>query len=1782
MRSLAKYFYEIIKNEYRDWKSKNNDDGLPGRLILKEFDTNLVREILLSINSSDDLPTMKKSSSDGFIVAVEDHEHYRSIEVEKHTFAELAHERNREGNFFCLMFIAEIKPTLEQVFGIDQSTVFELTELKKWIEIAKYQQEQNVAFLDVYVDELSKFVYELTNAKWSNRPFIEIDKINRFIDGVIKATINDGLFYNALGKCCIHLGGINCLSEFSPLKNSDVAYRKIFRAIVTKTLLRDIDFWRAIHKNKEIELPNILENLTSIRSSDNNLDDFCNAVERYFNAYFECDKKEEKKQRFNLQNNFDSLNPYVSVLQTKNIKSKLLLGNETILYCNDNDITLSEDDNELLQLIDITSQKPDINELRKFYFSFSKQISSNIRLDQAWHKEISNSKVSECTDIIEGILGVLSKSLLLSDIGDDIVVLSLARDRTRKNLERKNWYALNYFNHEYKDLSSFWSQFGNNFKIDFGKVFDENFSESVDKKFIKTGDGKTSNELNFRIVRHSSHDNTPKDSWELRWLFNPYGFESSKYLDYNKVIERKGFFHKHSLSLDPLFIKKTESTPTINNIHMFLAASSNMKKGTVVKKLDKESSFFFDLLTQLKNYNYITDYEFSNVQGKLQYFTERWHLLIQNILENPICGLDIDLEPALSDLINTITSLNINREKSNELLYDIISSHTLNLTGNTKYCVYLPWSPFSLLMQSKRNSLLKKISNRYKNNLLSIANKSDGVLAKLFKELLTSYGKSVYLQKTNENTFEDLVSTKSNSGYFEFGKLTTSKNAISDTEIRSVINATSTKFLETYPNERHHLQILCIGLFSYQHLLAVYDELIKISGNHEEDLSIALAFTCTNRADLDSIYQTICESFDSARVDSNITIKIVSDINEVENGEVDLIYNFDPLFSHNKIAVISPKYFERDLDNLNWEFCSSRKVPSDPVTRKTQFSMNNHVQDSTGRLFHSAFMRSNNLKEDTSFCREVSQTGLKEEITKGLSKCNWLIVYDYLLSKETLSACCAAENTVNRRVLRYIQGEGSKRSLAIITDKETHYITKKLNEDLRSWKLVHPDDVPVLVDKIFTLSNSFSSDTLLRSVGNGCFSHDLVGTAGAASLLENIFDKKNKVSPIFWVHLDDYLSWFKSSVEDDAFQSIGRTVNYISDLLGIYISLDNNGATSINLIVSESKLTKGSVEQSIKSCKQIKSTVDLISSMLYSSKDIDFEYWLNKFYEFIVGNFRFAPNEFDFQNLIELDKSQVKVNISGISIVFNYDNPQAQTTSEYVYNTNYLSQLKLSSDDTQLVFRSMIEGVQQSQLFNDFEFFPLKLNQGDNEQSTFDDSVSSTEETKTEFDVSSLLLDKYKLANSVNKTEKETTTSLGEQRSLNSKSTTNEPILNESHSLLLLKTCVEFLDKNTSDQSIEKLDLVLLKSNIRKIFGFANLPSTFADTLVTPNSIVIKLHGDANLSAAKILKLKDNFLSIVGLSLRQVYPASGVMVLVFNREKRETVFFGKLINSTLASRIKTIEQDFNNKVMLGQDEFSENGVFFKLDGASPHALIGGQTKSGKSILMNNMIIDLLITNSPENLHLRLFDPKQVEFVAYKNAPHLAHPVVLDKDDAVIRLKELEILMNERYRHLMTLGVKDFEAYNRKYPKNRMAREVVFFDELADWILDNDFKVEAKDIIVRLSSKGRAAGIHLILATQRPSADVVFPLLRANLDTKIALKVDRDQNSEIILGESGAENLLGYGHGIVKTEGQTNSIQVGFTEPHIFDQLVELVISYWNDLYSYKPIKDPVVLNTISL
>ncbi len=1771
MKSLATYYFKQIESKYNEWKNSDSSSGVPGRLVLSEFDPQIVNSLLEIIKSSS-LPVTETGSENGFILAIEDHDHYADLNIKKLSFADLTHERNREGNYFCLMFIAETKPTHEQVTRIDQGVVFELSETTQWIEISKNLHHNGQSFLEDNINDLALFVSELTNPKWNNRPFIEIDKINLFIDNVISDTIKDGLYWDALGKNFIYLGGINRLDECRPLKGTGKKFRQTFRKVISSTLVVDIDFWKATYKNKEIERSEIDENLAQIINDDPENIDFCNVVSRYFDAYFK-DAENIKELKEKIQEEFDCHAPFASVLQLKKTKPKFKLGEQTITLFSDNDIEISEDQQKIVLQLDEKTNKPDKNYLRKFYFSYSKEIAEDSKLDKAWLKEISTSKVTECSDLIEGLLSILSKTVFLNDIGEDKIQLRLAKDRTKKSLLKKNKSALRFVFNEYRDISDFWSLFGDNFELDLPKFFSkESERELFDSKELKDNRlGKAANELYFRILRYSEDPKSPSQTWDLKWSFNPHGFESVKYVDFEKVVGRKGFYHKHNISIDPLFIKRSECNPTISNCQMFSAITTKGKRGAVVKKQDKEDNKITELLSQLFQYNYLSSQEYNEFISTYDDLVLSWRDAVEKARINPLCVEQSDFETKFTDFSELLllkVSQPSGRELFRDLLYEFITAHSLFVNDNSEYATFLPWSPYSLLMSAKKNKIYKDLAITFRNKSLTIGNQDDGVLAKLFSELNESYGKGLFLRKDINSKYNDLVCTQSRFGYYEYSSLANSKNTINDREIRSVLKGTISKFLETFPNERHHLQVMCDGLISYEQILTVYDEVLKLSEDQEDQISLTLIFTCNNRGLLDIIYQRICESFDASKIDNSINVRIVSSIDEVSDGEIDLLFSFDPLFTTNIQSQDAPQCIVSDSDSSFWEYSATRKLPSEPIDKKSSFSLNNHILDSTAFLFQQAFMLSSGNDGKASFCREVAQTGLKDEINKGLAKSNWLVIYDYLLCKETLMLSENMSNPLGdgeRRVLRYVQGEGLKRSLAIVTEKETHYITKNLKTNLSKWSFVHPNDIDSLVDRIFSLSNSFSSDALLKSVGNGSFSHDLVGTAGSATLIESIFKDKEKVAPIFWVHLDDYIGWFKSSIEDDALKSIGRTINYVSDLFGIFISEDSTGQVTLNLIICESKLINGSVEQSVKSCKQLKSTSELVQGMLETANSFDFGYWLNKFFEFVIGNFKFVPNKFDFNKLLNLDKESINIDLYGLSVLFHYDNDTIPSDNYNIYDSDHLSQVLLSFDDTKKVFKNMLDSSNELTLDMSFTPKPLKLNREklvtknklqlvdqlisndtDIEQTT---SKNTAEHEKVE--KTSVPIDETATQDKIPDSEKPPTHDL-----VSTVQSSNGKVI------VLVNNCIEFLENNKTESKDDVIDIEVIKNGIRKIFGHSNLPSNFSSSIVTPNSIVVKLHGDVNLSANKILNMGGTFLSVVGLSLRQVYPEPGMMVLVFDRDKRQTVFFGELLKKTYSERLSTLEKGYNNKILIGQNEFGDDCSFFKLDGASPHALIGGQTKSGKSILMNNMITDLMMSNTPENLKLRLFDPKQVEFSLYSDSPHLAHPVVLDKDTAVGRLEELETLMNERYITLKDLGIKDFEAHNQRFPDNRMSREVVFFDELADWILDAEFKKNAKDIIVRLSSKGRAAGIHLILATQRPSNDVVFPLLRANLDTKIALKVDRDLNSEIILGESGAEKLLGYGHGIVKSEGQTLHVQVGFTDPQVFDELAYMIINYW--------------------
>lgn len=245
--------------------------------------------------------------------------------------------------------------------------------------------------------------------------------------------------------------------------------------------------------------------------------------------------------------------------------------------------------------------------------------------------------------------------------------------------------------------------------------------------------------------------------------------------------------------------------------------------------------------------------------------------------------------------------------------------------------------------------------------------------------------------------------------------------------------------------------------------------------------------------------------------------------------------------------------------------------------------------------------------------------------------------------------------------------------------------------------------------------------------------------------------------------------------------------------------------------------------------------------------------------------------------------------------------------------------------------------------------------------------------------------------------------------------------------------------------------------------------------------------------------------------------------LQFTRNKREFVDFSD----------GNLEIDgVKHTIILGKNA---DGGFEKLHlDDAPHLLVAGATGSGKSVFINNLILNLVYNNSTDDLGLIMIDPKKVELAPYKNLSHLVLPIANSVNDAIIALNSLTAEMDNRYSILNSKGLRDNST-------GVFRKLVLIIDELSDLMMANKNAIEYP--LIRLAQMGRACGIHLVVATQRPTVNVVTGLLKANIPTRIAFSMGSMRDSMVLLDYKGAERLLGKGDCLVKLPANLNTIRL---------------------------------------
>ncbi|MBR1444420.1 MAG: DNA translocase FtsK 4TM domain-containing protein [Firmicutes bacterium] len=368
---------------------------------------------------------------------------------------------------------------------------------------------------------------------------------------------------------------------------------------------------------------------------------------------------------------------------------------------------------------------------------------------------------------------------------------------------------------------------------------------------------------------------------------------------------------------------------------------------------------------------------------------------------------------------------------------------------------------------------------------------------------------------------------------------------------------------------------------------------------------------------------------------------------------------------------------------------------------------------------------------------------------------------------------------------------------------------------------------------------------------------------------------------------------------------------------------------------------------------------------------------------------------------------------------------------------------------------------------------------------------------------------------------------------------------------------LEFLKKNTAVANRNN-DMELIENSQKLVDTLASfhIGAEVINISQGPTVTRYELSIEEGIKVSKITNLADNLaLSLAATSVRIEAPIPGksaVGIEIPNAVK-SSVFLSEILCDTKF-------RDSKSKVSFGMGKDIAGNVIISDIAKMPHLLVAGQTGAGKSVCVNTLITSILYKSNPDEVKLIMVDPKVVELTVYNGIPHLLVPVITEPDKAKAALDWAVYEMDERYKLMAKFGVRNLAGYNKIMEENGLKKLpliVIIIDELADLMMVASKEIEAA--ICRLAQKARAAGLHIIIATQRPSTDVITGLIKANIPSRIAFTVSSNIDSRTILDSVGAEKLLGKGDMLFKPVERNKPLRI--QGAFVSDEEVEKIVGF---------------------
>ena len=1403
------------------------------------------------------------------------------------------------------------------------------------------------------------------------------------------------------------------------------------------------------------------------------------------------------------------------------------------------------------------------SEIKIFYTNWQERMfaSGKKSLFERWRKHIFKDQVNGhdfLSTLVRGLEALLSKAQLDQQLDDTDIPDGEAKFRivvkTRNPEKHLSWTRID---REVYELFRFEVQFlsnvlGPTVSFDLGVCFDQACIDKA-KPSIRKDDRQIEMEM-FLYPRRTSLCNTgianiSDEVSSVRVIWSPYsGKKRSIALSFVSDLKALARTAKDGMQI---CVPKLDFTlKTVGNIgkrslidlydtESFVDVMKG-DKGRLIDTSQLKESFdeLMTCLNTLYDDRVITNSMFQEVLTRLLRFRKFYSRAISNVVSSPknpsVSKFIMKQANAFGALCDTVRTF---AGESNELRtslfpliceFAFVPSPLLNSTGKV---IIPPWHPLRLAEKYSKAKFVKDLIAK----LLKQSNPAAGELGVLFEKHLKALDNWYYPEILchERNLF---VTVQHDSGYslaIPASDFTDDKQGLESTTceaVRHFINAAN-EYLEINPHEEASLTLVVYNSESASLPVTLVKEFEQRLASNPS-LRCEMLITHENEERRREIYseqntQLAIEGIgESARgFLSQLRVGVEKQIFDRLKDDPRL---YDLVFLHESFSQCSQidwKWRDGDADKLGKEFLpretiKPRRFPGTKNSKQTEILLSTEKPPrSVAQFLNLVFCTEGTMREVKPGKHalpllkvEYSNDQVQQIIKRAHNLGEWVVTYDRLANRRLLQ-------TSNIKIIRDFALPSSDAQVLISSATPAGRLQSNLVAEIHDLGIIKSKkEAEKITEHVIEAVIEFAGQKIMATTRSRNSARELLGLAVCRYVLSNKFVPS--VKKVF-LSLDDNRGLFGIK-------------GPVADILALAV-VEKGDSFKICLCVAEAKYStySGATTAKKKSFDQLKNSYGFLSKIFPAETELQRESWCARLLEVLTVRPEFAETfgsdagkEDRFRS--SLMRGQVNFNITGESVVCLYDHPEFDHCVRHQpiideFPNLYQSILGKSMIEKALLSlrestRAGLRGIEETRDRRHItEMKKEKAKTGNHEATNFKLRAEKVQEPPTLASVSKLQVQ------------------------------TKHPYAGFKPSFWEALQAVALTTKSNVDSISEKDWVERTSSETQRALTELGMHATLLEqpAIATPNGVLINFKGHGSLTEHRLNSVLSQIRTTYAIRAVDVIPGLGSISLFVERNERKVV---NLAETWMGANWPIEEVGRVSIFVIGRRE--DNGELLylnygtKVDGIQehgPHTLIAGETGSGKGVLLQNLLLQMIALNDPNSLNILLIDPKHgVDFPWVRNTPHLTRGIIVDQEGAIDALKAMVDEMESRYRLLVKKDVPNIHEYNCKVlPECRLPKIFLIHDEMGDWMAGSEeYRKMVQVHAARLGMKARAAGIYLILVTQRASKESIPVSLRYNMNNRICMKVADEAGSKLVLGSSGGERLLGNGHALAKLKNET--------------------------------------------